>query len=117
MKRAKQVRSDLAALRNVGPTVERRLNAIGIHSREDLLRIGSAQAYLKMQAQASGTLPVCFYLYSLEGALTDRHWNDLPAATKALLLKSVDRRKMGACGYLPDRERASLKSGRWSLES
>lgn len=91
MKRARQVKSDLAALRNVGPTIERRLNAIGIHSREDLLRIGPAQAYLKMQAQASGALPVCFYLYSLEGALTGRHWDDLPAATKASLLKDVDR--------------------------
>jgi DNA transformation protein and related proteins len=91
MKRARQVKSDLAALTNVGPTIERRLNAIGIYSREDLLRIGPAQAYLNMQAQASGALPVCFYLYSLEGALINRHWNDLPAATKALLLKSVDR--------------------------
>ena len=85
------VKSDLAALRNIGPTIERRLNAIGIHSRADLLRIGPARAYLNMQARASGALPVCFFLYSLEGALTDRHWNDLPAATKTLLLKSVDR--------------------------
>jgi DNA transformation protein len=67
------------------------LNAIGIHSREDLLRIGPARAYLKMQAQASSALPVCFYLYSLEGALTGQHWDDVPSATKALLLKDVER--------------------------
>ncbi len=91
MKRERHVKSDLAALRNVGPTIERRLNAIGIHSREDLHRIGPAQAYLKMQAKASSVLPVCYYLYSLEGALTDRHWDDVPTATKALLLKEVGR--------------------------
>ncbi len=96
------VKSDLAALRNIGPTIERRLNAIGIHSRADLLRIGPAQAYLNMQARASGALPVCFYLYSLEGALTGRHWDDLPAAAKALLLKAVARASIGACGNLPD---------------
>lgn len=91
MKHARRLKSNLAALRNVGPTIERRLNTIGIHSREDLLRIGPAKAYLQMQAKASGALPVCFYLYSLEGALTGRHWDDLPTATKAMLLKSVGR--------------------------
>lgn len=75
MKRARPVNSDLTALRNVGPTIERRSNAIGIHSREDLLRIRPAQACLKMQAHASGAPPVCFCLYSLEGALTGRHWD------------------------------------------
>jgi hypothetical protein len=44
-----------------------------------------------MQANASGALPVCLYLYSLEGALTGRHWNDLPAVKKALLLEDADR--------------------------
>jgi len=100
MKRAVQLKLRLAALRNIGPTIERRLNAIGIRSREDLLRIGPAQAYLKMQTQASGTLPVCFYLYSLEGALTNRHWDDVPTATKALLLKKVGRSQLRARGQL-----------------
>jgi DNA transformation protein len=89
MKRARRVKSTLAALRNVGRTIERRLNVIGIHCREDLLRIGPAQADLKMQAQASGALPVCFYQYSLEGALTGHHWDEVPTATKALLLTEV----------------------------
>jgi len=47
--------------------------------------------FLKMQAQAAGKLPVCYHLHSLEGALTNRHWDDVPAATKALLLKDVGR--------------------------
>ena len=75
MKRARPVKSDLTALRHVSPTIERRSNAIGIHFREDLLRIGPAQACLKMQAHASGAPPVCFSLYSLEGTQTGRHWD------------------------------------------
>lgn len=91
MKRVRPVKSQLAALRNIGPTIELRLNAAGIYTHEDLRRIGPAEAFLKMQAKTVGKLPVCYHLYSLEGALTDRHWDDVPAATKALLLKDVGR--------------------------
>jgi len=91
MKCGRHVKSQLAALRNIGPTIELRLNAVGIYTREDLRRIGPAEAFLKMQAQTAGKLPVCYHLYSLEGALTGRHWDDVPVATKALLLKDVGR--------------------------
>jgi DNA transformation protein and related proteins len=92
MKRAgRPVKSQLVGLKNIGPTIARRLMAVGIHSRDDLRRIGPALAYSKMQAQTADNLPVCFYLYSLEGALTDRHWDDLPEATKAFLLEAVGR--------------------------
>jgi len=91
MKRVRPVKSQLAALRNIGPTIELRLNAVGVYTYEDLRRIGPAEAFLKMQVQTVGKLPVCYHLYSLEGALTDRHWEDVPAATKALLLKNVGR--------------------------
>jgi len=93
MKRARPAKSELAALRNIGPTIELRLNAVGICTCEDLRRTGPAEAFLKMQAQTASKLPVCYYLYSLEGALTDRHWDDVVAATKALLLKDVALRR------------------------
>jgi len=51
MKRVRHVKSQLGALRNIGPTIELRLNAVGIYTREDLCRIGPAEAFLKMQAQ------------------------------------------------------------------
>jgi len=93
MKRTRFAKSELTALRNIGPTIELRLKAVGIHTREDLRRIGPAEAFLKMRAQTASKLPVCYYLYSLEGALTDRHWDDVAAATKALLLKDVALRR------------------------
>jgi DNA transformation protein len=81
--------SQLAGMKNIGPTIARRLNAVGIYTRADLERVGPAAAYLKMRAQVGSHLPMCYYLYSLEGALTDRHWDDVPQATKDALLKEV----------------------------
>jgi len=91
MKRARPAKSQLATLMNIGTTIELRLNAAGIYTREELRRIGPAEAFLKMQMQTADKLPVCYHLYSLEGALTGRHWDDVPVATKAALLKEVGR--------------------------
>lgn len=76
----------LADLKNIGVTVERRLHEIGIFTREDLERIGPAVAYRKMKTKYPDvTLPRCYYLYSLEGALRDVHWNNIPDAVKRRL--------------------------------
>ena len=87
----KQKSSDLVGLRNLGPTVIRRLAEVGIHSKHDLQRIGAAEVYRRICAKSEGrTVPVCYYLYSLEGALLDLHWDDLPPSTKVRLRKAVD---------------------------
>jgi DNA transformation protein and related proteins len=78
--------SGLKGLRNLGPTIIARLNAIGIHTRSDLERAGAARAYRFMAQQAAPhRLAVCYYLYSLEGALQDRHWDDFTDAEKTAL--------------------------------
>ena len=80
------VQSTLSAMRNIGATVERRLNEIGVFCREDLEGIGPAAAYRKMKLNyPNATLSRCYYLYSLEGALRDVHWDKLPDATKRQL--------------------------------
>ncbi len=35
------------------------------------------------------TLPVCYYLYSFEGALTDKHWNEISEQRKQQLRAQV----------------------------
>jgi DNA transformation protein len=83
-------KSGLAGLKNIGPTIEKRLNEIGITSRADLERVGAAPAYLKIKKKnPSVTVPVCYYLYSLQGALIGTHWDALPAKTKKELLDKV----------------------------
>jgi DNA transformation protein len=82
----------LSGLKNLGATIIKRLGEIGIYSESDLRGIGSSQAYMLMRKNSDRNLPVCYYLYSLEGALLDRHWDDIPEKTKNSLLKSIGRK-------------------------
>ncbi|WP_373701122.1 MULTISPECIES: TfoX/Sxy family DNA transformation protein [Bacteroidales] len=36
-------------------------------------------------------MPVCYYLYSLQGALMDLHWNEISEELKQELLKQVGK--------------------------
>jgi DNA transformation protein len=84
------VTKNLAELRNIGPTIEHRLHEIGVHTRADLKKVGPVNAYLRICANYRyQTLPVCYYLYSLQGALMDLHWDDLPERLKKDLLSKA----------------------------
>ena len=84
------VAKDLAELRNIGPTIENRLKEIGVRTRADLERVGAVNAYLRICAnQANRALPICYYLYSLQGALMELHWDDLPEGLKQELRSQV----------------------------
>lgn len=79
-------RTELSTLRNIGATIEKRLNEIGVLTREDLQRLGPLEAYRRIHAKSAGrTVPVCYYLYSLQGALMDLHWDDVPDHIKTAL--------------------------------
>ncbi len=68
----------LIELQNIGEKLETRLNEIGIFSEDDLRRVGPVEAHQLIKGKyANETLPVCYYLYSFDGALSDRHWNDI----------------------------------------
>lgn len=82
---------ELSDLKNLGSTIVERLGEIGVHSEADLRRVGPAKAYLLMQARAKTRLPVCYYLYSLAGALQEKHWNDLSKEEKKALLGEIAR--------------------------
>ena len=73
----------LSELVNIGKTIEKRLHEIGIFTREDLAEVGPLDAFRKMKKNyPDQTLPLCYYLYSLEGAIRDVHWNAIGAARK-----------------------------------
>ena len=92
-----QVAKSLAELPNIGPTIENRLNEVGVHTRADLKKLGAVNAYLRICAKyPHQTIPVCYYLYALQGALMGRHWDDLPERLKNdLLFKATGRIKPG----------------------
>lgn len=84
------IKSRLSELTNIGLVVEQRLNEIGVFTREDLERIGPSAAYRRMKENyPNKTLPRCYYLYSLEGALRGVHWDTLPDAVKRKLSKDA----------------------------
>ena len=81
---------NLTDLKNIGKTIAGRLNEVGIFSEDDLMLVGAVGAHrLIKQIHPNETLAVCYYLYSFEGALTDKHWNELGEERKQQLKAQV----------------------------
>ncbi len=100
----------LTDLPNIGKTVAQRLEAVGIRTRKQLERFGSAGAYRKLRRRFAGqSLPVCYYLYSLEGALQGRHWDDFSDDEKRVLRRTAgldnNRRGMFATRWIDEESR------------
>lgn len=88
----KPASNHLKGAKNIGATIERRLNEIGVFTMADLAEMTPVKAYQNICQQNPGkTFPVCYYLYSLQGALLDLHWDDLPQKLKTSLRKQVDQ--------------------------
>lgn len=84
--------NSLKVAKNIGTTIIQRLNEIGVYSLADLAELTPVKAYKEICEYNPGkTFPVCYYLYSLEGALLDLHWDDLPKDLKKDLLRQVGR--------------------------
>jgi DNA transformation protein len=79
---------DLQCMKNLGKTSVQWLHASGIHNAADLRRLGAIQAYRAVKTR--GFRPSKVLLYSLEGALLDRHWCDLPAGCKTSLDQKLE---------------------------
>lgn len=66
----------LSELKNIGKTLASRLHELGITNEAELKKLGAAKVYKWLSDQNPDKhLPVCYYLYSLEGAIQGKHWN------------------------------------------
>lgn len=72
--------------KNIGKTIEKKLNEIGVFTLADLAEITPKVAYQKICENSSSTVPKCYYLYALQGALLDCDWRELPENVKTELL-------------------------------
>ena len=82
--------SDLIGLRNIGKKLAARLHEAGIQSENDLRAVGAVEAHRRIKAlYPDETLPVCYYLYSFEGALTGQHWNEISESRKQSLRRQL----------------------------
>ena len=90
--------SDLIGLRNLGPTIIKRLAEVGVHTKRESQRLGAVEIYRRICVSSPGrTVPVCYYLYSLQGALMDLHWANLPPDMKLRLRAEADA--LMACAH------------------
>ena len=75
-------------IRNVGPKSAAWLRQVGVRTQDDLARLGSVEAFMKVKR--AGFKPSLNLLYALEGALADCHWADLPDERKSALLLAAE---------------------------
>ena len=65
-----------AKLRNIGPKSAAWLRQVGLHTPESLVEAGTVGAFMRIKR--AGFRPSLNLLYSLEGAIHDCHWRDIP---------------------------------------
>lgn len=80
----------LTELKNIGKTIAARLNEAGIHTEEALRAAGPVEAHKMIRGNhPDETLPLCYYLYSFEGALCDKHWDAIGEERKRELKRAI----------------------------
>lgn len=86
---------DLSKLPNIGKVLEKQLNEVGIYSIEELKKIGSKKAWIKIKnIDESACLN---RLCALEGAIRNIRWHDLDGSIKNDLKefkKNYDKNKL-----------------------
>ena len=75
-------------LRNIGPKSAAWLRQVGLRSAADLAAVGAVGAFVKIRR--AGFRPSLNLLYSLEGALLDCHWQQVPEPRRQQLLAEYE---------------------------
>ena len=99
---------ELLRLKNLGKTSVLWLHATGIHTIADLRRLGAIQAYRAVQVR--GFNPSKALLYSLDAALSNRPWNELPQEYKDCLNVELKNASAGAIGVAELQEKNSVQN-------
>lgn len=83
---------DLIDLKNIGKKIAARLEEAGINSEAELRKVGAVEAHKRIKEKhPDETLPLCYYLYSFEGALRDKHWDAIGDKRKQELKTKIGR--------------------------
>ena len=80
-------------LRNIGPKSAAWLRQTGIRTQADLEAVGALAAYVRVKR--AGFKPSLNLLYSLEGALLDCHWREVPEARRQQLVTEYETAAAG----------------------
>ncbi len=82
---------DLTTMPNIGKEMARKLKSVEINTAEELIEIGSKEAFFRLKMKYP---QVCLvHLYTLEGAIENIEFNCLSEKTKANLKEFCDSLK------------------------
>lgn len=79
----------ISSLKNLGPVSTAQLKQVGFHTRADLERAGSVEAYRRVRDAGHSTS--LNLLWALEGALLDVKWTELPEGLKDSLRQRLGK--------------------------
>ncbi len=81
---------ELIELINIDKKIASRLNEVGIFYEDELRNIDPVGTHKMIKEKyPAETLPVCYYLYSFEGALSNKHWDDIGEKRKLELKEKI----------------------------
>lgn len=83
--------AELTSMMNLGKEMERKLKSVGIGSCEELMAVGSKEAYRRLKTLYPNVCLV--HLYCLEGAIHQTEYNCLSKETKQELKAFSDSLK------------------------
>ena len=83
--------AELTSLRNIGKELEKKLKSVDITTAEELKKVGSEEAFIRLKLRHSNVCLV--HLYTLEGAMSDTDYNQLSDDTKQRLKSISDNFK------------------------
>lgn len=83
--------ADLTSMKNIGKELSTKLNSVGINSAEDLIELGSKQAFWRLKIKHPNVCLV--HLYTLEGAIQGINFNSLSVDKKKELKEFSDSLK------------------------
>lgn len=76
-------------MKNMGPKSREWLASVGIHTLDDVARLGVVETYKRVKAAYPEKVSLNL-LYGLQSALLDLSWTELPPDIKAELKKKVE---------------------------
>ena len=80
--------SEAEKLRNIGPKSAAWLRQVGLRTREEIAGAGAVEAF--MRVKRAGFKPTLNLLYSIEGALCDCHWQEVPEQRRSELVAAAE---------------------------
>jgi DNA transformation protein len=76
-------------MKNMGPKSSEWLASVGIHSLEDVAKLGVVETYLRVKAAYPEKVSLIL-LYGLQAALLDLSWTEFPIDIKNELKRQVE---------------------------